>query len=140
MEPNNRRGPAEADRSIPELLHKLATETTVLVRQELRLAQAELGRTFKQAKGSAGFFGAAALLGLGAFGALTTTFIIALSLVIPSWAAASIVTVVYGLIAAIAAQRGIALLKKVSTPVPQQTIETLQEDAEAVRAGVQRGR
>jgi hypothetical protein len=34
------RTPAEADRSIPELLQRLAAETSTLVRQELRLAQA----------------------------------------------------------------------------------------------------
>jgi hypothetical protein len=42
MESDKRPSPAQADRSIPELLQKLAMETTLLVRQELQLAQAEL--------------------------------------------------------------------------------------------------
>ena len=132
--------PPEAERSIPELLQRLANETTVLVRQELQLAQAEIAQKLRRAGSSAGVLGAAALLALGAFGTLTTTFVGALSLVLPLWAAALIVTVVYAVVAGIAAQRGLTALKKVGTPVPQQTIETLQEDAEAVRAGVQRGR
>jgi membrane protein implicated in regulation of membrane protease activity len=79
-------------------------------------------------------------LALGAFGALTATFIVALALMLPLWASALIVTLVYAVIAAVAAQRGLASQKKVQAPVPEQTIETLQEDVDAVRAGVQRGR
>ena len=132
--------PPEADRSIPELLQRLANETTVLVRQELQLAQAEIAQKLRRAGSSAAALGAAALLALGAFGTLTTTFVGALSRVLPLWAAALIVTVIYAVVAGIAAQRGLTALKKVGAPVPKQTIATLQEDAEAVRAGVQRGR
>lgn len=49
--------PAEADRSIPELLQKLASETTQLVRQELRLARAEVMEAVDDAKPAATAFG-----------------------------------------------------------------------------------
>jgi hypothetical protein len=140
MESDKHQPPLEAVLSIPELLQRLANETTMLVRQELQLAQAEIAQKFRRGGSSAGLLGAAALLVLGAFGTLTTTFIGALALALPLWAAALIVTAVYGVIASIAAQRGLTALKKIGTPVPQQTIETLRDDAEAVRAGVQRGR
>ena len=140
MESDKRPSPAQADRSIPELLQKLATETTLLVRQELQLAQAELTQKVKRAGGSAASFSVSAIFALGAFGALTATFIVALALLLSLWAAALIVTLVYAVIAAVTAQRGLASLKKVRALVPEQTIETLQEDVEAVRAGVQRGR
>ena len=132
--------PPDAERSIPELLQRLTTETTLLVRQELQLAQAELAQKWKKVNRSTGFFAAATLLGLGAFGTLTTTFLGALTMAMPLWIAGLIVTVVYGIIAATAAQCGWAAIKKVGLPVPHQTIETLHDDAEALRAGVQRGR
>ena len=140
MESDKRPSPAQADRSIPELLQELATETTLLVRQELQLAQAELTQKIKRAGCSAASFSVSAIFALGAFSALTATFIVALALLLPLWAAALIVTLVYAVIAAVTAQRGLASLKKVRALVPEQTIETLQEDVEAVRAGVQRGR
>jgi hypothetical protein len=140
MEADKHYPPLEAVLSIPELLQRLANETSVLVRQELQLAQAEVAQKVRRAGSSAGLLGAAALLALGAFGTLTTTFIGALGLALPLWAAALIVTAVYGVAASIAAQRGLAALKKIGAPVPRQTIETLREDAETVRAGVQRGR
>lgn len=136
----NSREPPDAGHSIPELLQKLATETTTLVRQELALAQAELTQKVRQASDSAVPLGAAAVLALGAFGALTTTFIAALALLVPLWAAALIVTVVYAVVAAVTAQRGVAALKKAGGPVPTRTTETLQDDVNAVRAGVRRGR
>ena len=132
--------PPQAERSIPELLQRLAHETSLLVHQELQLAQAEIAQKVRQAGSSAGLLGAAALLALGAFGTLTAAFVGALTLVLPLWAAALIVTAVYGALAAVAARGGLSALKKVGSPVPQQTIETLREDVEAVRAGVQRGR
>jgi uncharacterized membrane protein YqjE len=133
-------GPAQADRSIPELLQQLAADTTLLVRQELQLAQAEVGQKVRSASRSLPLLVLAAVLAVGAFGALTTTLILALAEAMPAWAAAFIVTALYAVIAGVAAKVGIDALKKAGAPVPEQTIETIREDVEAVRAGVQRGR
>ena len=46
------------------------------------------------------------------------------------WLAALIVTVVYGLVAAVLAMRGKERLDAIGSPAPQQTIETLKEDVE----------
>jgi uncharacterized membrane protein YqjE len=108
--------PPEAERSIPELLQRLATETTVLVRQELQLAQAEIAQKIKRAEGSAGLLGGAVLVALGAFGTLTATLVVALALLMPLWAASLVITVVYAVIAALAAQRGLAALKTSEPP------------------------
>jgi uncharacterized membrane protein YqjE len=132
--------PVEADRSVPELLQKLADETTTLVRQELELARAELGRTLVRARESAAPFGICAIFALGAFGALTATLIAALAIVIPVWAAALVVTVIYGIVAAIGAQTGRASLKKVGSPLPAETIRTVKDDAATVHSAVRRGR
>ena len=73
-------------------------------------------------------------------GALTATFILALALLVPAWLAALIVTAVYMVACACATVAGVAALKKAGTLVPTQTLQTLQEDVVAVRAGVAQAR
>ena len=116
------------DRSLPELLKQLSNETSTLVKQELELAKAELSQQGKRAGMGAGFIGAGALFGLGAFGALTTVLIAALGLAMDTWIAALIVTVVYGAIAGVLALRGKSKIQE-ATPPAEQTVETLKEDA-----------
>jgi len=135
-----RNAPAEADLSIADLLKKLAAETSLLVRQEVALARTELVGTLKRASRPAADFGIAALFAIGAFAALTTLFIAALSLALPVWAAALIVTILYSSVAAFAAMRGRTALTNVGNPVPQQTVQTLKDDITEVRAGIERGR
>ena len=140
MERSARAAPLEADRSIPELLQKLADETTTLVRQEVQLARSEIVRTLDRAKESAVAFAVCAVFAVGAFAALTATLIAAIAVALPVWAAALIVTVLYGVIAALGAQMGRTSLKKVGSPVPEETIRTVKEDTAAVRSAVRRGR
>jgi uncharacterized membrane protein YqjE len=118
------------ERSVPDLLKQLSTETSTLVKQELDLAKAELTQQGKRAGLGAGFIGGGALFGLGAFGAFTA-FLIALiaTIVDHTWLAALIVTVIYGAIAGILAMRGKNKIQEATPPVPQ-TVETLKEDAE----------
>jgi hypothetical protein len=116
------------ERSIPELLKQLSTETSTLVKQELDLAKAELSQQGKRAGLGAGFIGGGALFGLGAFGAFTAMLIALLGLAMDTWIAALIVTVVYGAIAAVLALRGKNKIQE-ATPPAEQTVETLKEDA-----------
>ncbi|MDQ2857815.1 MAG: phage holin family protein [Candidatus Eremiobacteraeota bacterium] len=133
--------PAYADLPLPELLRQLSTDTATLVRQEMQLARAEITQKGKQAQSSVTGFGTAALAGLGAFGALTT-FLIALlaDWLQRVWLAALIVAVIYGVVAFVAARSGKKALEEVGSPIPTQTVETVKEDVDAVRAGVRRAR
>ncbi|MBV9333176.1 MAG: phage holin family protein [Candidatus Eremiobacteraeota bacterium] len=134
-----RNAPAEADRSIPELLQKLAAETSLLIRQELALARAEIMGTLRKAERPAIAFGVAALFALGAFGALTALLIAAIAVAVPVWAAALIVTVLYVAIAVAAVVSGRTALKQMGSPLPKQTIKTVKDDVATVQAGVRRG-
>jgi Putative Actinobacterial Holin-X, holin superfamily III len=116
------------ERPLPELFRQLTQETTTLLRQEVELAKAELAEKGRQAGKGAGLFGGAGVVGLGAVGALTACFILALDTVMPAWLAALIVAVVYGAVAAILALRGRSKLQQAAPPVPEQTVETLKED------------
>ncbi len=114
-------------KSLGELFADLSTQISALVRQEVQLAKTEItGKIAGLAKGAAAL-AVAAFLGIAAFFVLLLTAIYALSLVLPSWAAALIVAVVLLIIAGIAAVIGIGALKKATPPMPEKTIETLKE-------------
>jgi len=118
------------DRSIPQLLRDLSNETATLVRQEMQLARAELAEKAKPVGASAVSFGGTALMGLGAFGAATTFLIAAIALALPVWAAALIVTVVYGIAAFVLAQNGKRKLREAEPPLVPKTTQTLKDDIE----------
>jgi hypothetical protein len=78
----------------------------------------------------AGMLGGAAVAVLLMLGSLTAFLIIVLALAMPWWAAALILTAVWGVIAAVLALRGRDELREMGRPVPEQTIETVKEDVQ----------
>ena len=128
------------DRSTAELLKRLSNETTILVKQEVELAKAELQEKGKQAGIGAGMFGGAGLFGVAAFAALTAAVIAALELAMPLWLAALIVAVVYAAVAAVLAIRGRKKVREAAPPVPEQTKDSLKEDMEWARTRARSGR
>jgi hypothetical protein len=118
------------ERPVGELLKELATETTTLVRQELELAKAEVREKGRKAGPGIGMWGAAGVVGLGSFGALTAFFVLALDGALPNWAAALIVAAVYAAVAGLLYMRGKERVEEAGSPVPEQTVETLKEDVQ----------
>jgi len=118
------------ERSIGELMKKLSSDLSTLMRQELELARAELTQKGKEAGMGAGFIAGAAVFGLLAMGTFTVLVLLVLNAVMKDWLAALIVTLVYGVVAYVLVQRGRQKLKDAGSPVPQQTVETLKEDAQ----------
>jgi uncharacterized membrane protein YqjE len=118
------------DRPMGELVQRLASETSELVRKEVDLAKAEMTEKGKRAGIGAGMFGGAGIVGLLALGALTACFILALANAMPDWLAALIVAVIYAAIAGVLALQGKEKVKEAGPPVPEQTVETVKEDVE----------
>lgn len=127
--PEPERG-AEDERSVGELLRELSAETSTLVRQEVQLAKVELTEKGKQAGKGAGLLGGAAVMGLVLLGAFTAFLIAVIALAVPVWLSALIVTVLYGVIAAVLALAGKKALQQAGPAKPEQTIDTLKEDAQ----------
>ena len=115
------------DRGIGELIKDLASQTSTLVRQEIKLAQAEVTQKGKLAGKGAGMLGGAAVAALLGLGALTALLIVALDAALPLWLAALIVTVLWLGLATVLALAGKKALQSATPPAPQ-TVETVKED------------
>jgi Flp pilus assembly protein TadB len=113
--------------SIGELMSQLSSQTSRLIRDEMRLAQKEFQESAKHAGIGAGLFSVAGLLAF--FGAATfiTAAVAALALVMPVWAAALIVGVVLFAAAGIAALVGRNQTQE-ATPAAPRTVQTVKED------------
>ena len=115
------------DRGVGELVKDLANQTSTLVRQEIKLAQAEVTERGKTAGKGAGMLAGAAVAALLGLGVLTAVIVIALDGALALWLAALIVTVLWLAIAAVLAQSGKKALQASTPPAPQ-TVETVKED------------
>jgi nitrate/nitrite transporter NarK len=124
-EPGNLR-----EQGMGELFKHLSDDLSTLVRQELKLAQAEMTDKGKEAGIGAGMMGAAGLVGLLALATLTTFFIALLGTAVVVWLAALIVTVVYAAAAGALALIGKNRVAEATPPVPEQTVETVKEDVQ----------
>ncbi|WP_125107939.1 phage holin family protein [Gulosibacter massiliensis] len=118
--------------TVPELMTRLSEQTSRLVRDEMRLAQAELSAKAKQGGIGAGFLGAGGILAWFGFGALIATAILALTLVLPAWAAALIVTAILFIAAAIVALLGKKKVEQLSL-APERTITNVNRDVAEVK-------
>jgi uncharacterized membrane protein YqjE len=118
------------DRSLGELLAKLASDIALLFRQEFELAQAELKRNAAAFGQAAVAIAIAAVAGLAAFGAITACLILALALALPAWLAALIVAILYGAAAGVLAASAKRKLAEAASLKPHHTVETLKEDVE----------
>ena len=115
------------DRGLGELVKDLASQTSTLVRQEIKLAQAELTQKGKLAGKGAGMLAGAAVTALLGLGAFTALLIIALDSFLPLWLAALIVTLLWLAVAAALGLSGKKALQASTPPAPQ-TVETVKED------------
>jgi uncharacterized membrane protein YqjE len=124
-----------ADASTSELVTRLTQQSTELIRNELRLAQAEMTEKAKHAGVGAGLFGGAGLVALYGVGALIATVILVLSLLIPAWLSALIVTVVLFAIAGVVALMGKKQVTQATPAAPRHTIESVKQDVDTIKGG-----
>jgi uncharacterized membrane protein YqjE len=128
MKSGNGRATELRDQGIGDLVKELSGQVSTLVRQEVALARAEVSEKGKKASVGAGMFGGAGVAGLLMLASLTAFLILVLHLAMPAWAAALIVTALWGAVAGVLALQGRTKLHEMGKPVPEQTIETVKED------------
>lgn len=115
------------DRSLGELFSDLSQQTSELIRQEMRLAKAELSEKFADVGRHAMMIGAAVAFGLAAVVAVTAAVVLLLiEIGVVPWIAAVITAALMGGVAFVLAQSGIAALRKKNL-APVETIHSLKE-------------
>ena len=127
------------ERSTLQLIKDLTQQASTLVHQEVELVRVELAENVELAKneiaekgkqagvGVAAFAGAG-IAGLLALGALSAFLVLALDGVMPNWAAALCVTLLWVATGIPLVLYGRKKFEEVGAPVPEQTIEAVKED------------
>jgi MFS family permease len=126
------------DVPVVELVQRLSDQSTTLLRQEMRLIQAEMGEKAKQAGAGAGLMTAAAVLALGAFGALVAGVILAIGEALALWLSAFIVTAGLLIVAAVVALAGKRKVAEAVPPKPVETIDSLRADVAEIKEAAAR--
>ena len=132
------KAPPAQERSTGELVKSLSEQVSVLIRDELKLAQLEVTRKGKQAGMGIGMLGGSGVIALYGVGCLLAFAIIALSGVVAAWLAALIVGAALLAAAAVAALVGKGRLQKATPPVPQETVGSIKSDVEKIRERARR--
>jgi phage-related minor tail protein len=130
--------PDPAQASTGELIGQLSEQLTKLVRDEVRLAQAEVTQKAKKLGVGIGLFGGAGVVALLGVGALVTAAILALTLVLPGWAGGLIVAAVLFLVACVLALLGKKDVQQAAPPLPTDTLASVQADIDTVKQGISR--
>jgi hypothetical protein len=126
----NEGGSELRERPLGEVAKDLTSDLSLLVRQEIELAKAEMAEKGRTAAPGLGMFGGAGVVALCAAGALTAFLVLVLALFLPEWLAALAVGVVLAAVAYVLIKQGKERVAEAGKPVPEQTIETVKEDVQ----------
>lgn len=127
-------GAPDASASVGELVGQVSRDLSTLMRQELRLAKAELKQEATKAGKSAGMFGGAGFAGYMVLLFASIALWWGLTEVMASGWAALIVAAIWAVIGAALYAIGRRQLRQVH-PLPQRTAETLQELPSTLKSG-----
>ena len=122
------------NRPLGEIATALTRDLSLLARQELELAKAEMAEKGRVAAPGLGMVGGAGVAALMAAGALTACAVLALSTFLPAWLSALLVAAALAAGAYVLFRLGKEQVEKAGAPIPEQTIETIKEDVEWAKA------
>ncbi|MDI5965598.1 phage holin family protein [Streptomyces sp. SL13] len=125
--------PADTQSSVGVLVQQASAQMSELVRQEMRLARAEMAQKGKKAGLGGGMFGGAGLLSVIALQALGAAAIAALTLVLPLWASCLIVAGALLAVAGVMALVGRREFHRAVPPTPQGAIDGVRADVEEIK-------
>jgi uncharacterized membrane protein YqjE len=117
------------EQSLGDLFADLSARASLLVRQEIDLAKAEMSQKAAEAGKHVALIVLGVTLANAALLSLVAALVLGLSNFMEAWLAALLVGLGVGIIAALMAWSGIQALRSME-PLPEQTLETLREDKE----------
>jgi hypothetical protein len=123
----------QADATTAELVRQLAEQTSRLVRDEFRLAQAEMAQKGARAGRGAGFLGGSGILALYGIGCLLAAAVAGLTTVLDTWLAALIVGAAVLAAAGLAALGGKQQFGKAVPLMPRETVESTSADLHEIK-------
>lgn len=126
------------DESVGELVKQASDQISRLVRQEMRLAQAEMKQKGKRFGLGGGLFGGAGLVAFLGLQALVATAVIALDLVWPLWLSALVVMAVLFVVAGVLAVAGRKQINQGAPPAPQQAVDNVKADIAQIKESAHR--
>lgn len=130
-----------AEQSTADLVQTVSEQISRLVKDELRLARAELMVKGREAGVGAGLLGGGGLVAVYGVTALLVALVLALAAVMPDWLAAALVGVVLLLVAGAMAVAGRGQVRRATPVMPEETREHVRRDMETVTSAVrERGR
>jgi hypothetical protein len=121
--------PDYGTRSTSEILRDVVSDVQDLLRSEVRLAKAEVSEQAQRAKSAGVYIGGLAIAGLLAAMCFVAFVIALLSLAIPVWAGALIMTFLLGVAGGLL---WVQVRNRLCNfhAVPEQTVKTIKEDVE----------
>jgi Putative Actinobacterial Holin-X, holin superfamily III len=124
--------------STAELVKQLTAGISQLIRDELKLAQAEMTRKGTDAAKGIGLFGGSGLIAIFGAACLIAAGVIGLAHLVAAWLAALIVGAGLLVIAGLAALGGKRELARAAPPVPEQAVQSVKTDVETIRESAHR--
>lgn len=129
---------APGDASAGELVSQLSDQVSRLVRDELKLAQAELSSKGKKAAIGGGLFGGAGVVGVFAVGTLVACAVLGLATALSAWLAALTVGAVLLIVAGGLALTGKKEVSAATPPLPAEAIHGVKQDVRTIKEARQR--
>lgn len=120
------------NKPLGDLFSDLASEMSELVRKEVALAKLEVGQKAKFIGRNVGYLVVGGAVAYAAMLAVIAAVIMLLDKVMPNWGAALLVGIVVGAVGWMLVSKARAALQATDL-TPQQTVETLKEDAAWVK-------
>lgn len=126
------------DRPVGQLVSDATEQMTRLVRDEMRLAAAELQQKGKRLGVGAGLFGGAGVLAFYGGAALVTALILGLATLLAPWLAALIVGMAVLGVAGVLALVGKKEAQRAGSLVPEEAAASVKTDIKTIKEGMHR--
>ena len=126
---------AMENKPLGDLFGDLAGEVSELVRKEVALAKLEIGQKAKYVGRNIGYLVVGGAVAYAAMLAIIAAIIMLLAKVMPHWGAALLVGGVVAVVGWIVVSKALSAIQKTDM-TPEQTVETLKEDAAWVKQQV----